>query len=57
MQKSYTQPLVAVKLLLSKEDYNKELTVECRVEGSDIRNNDERDKFLGRVTFRIKVLE
>lgn len=57
MQTSYTQPLVAVKLLLSKEDYNKELTVECRVEGSDIRNNDERDKFLGRVTFRIKVVE
>ncbi|CAK6952271.1 sodium/potassium-transporting ATPase subunit beta-3a [Scomber scombrus] len=54
---NYVQPLVAVKLHLSKEDYNKELPVECRVEGSDLRNNDERDKFLGRVTFRIKVLE
>ncbi|XP_056149087.1 sodium/potassium-transporting ATPase subunit beta-3a [Lampris incognitus] len=54
---SYVQPLVAVKLLLSKEDYNTELTVECRVEGSDIRNNDDRDKFLGRVTFRVKVFE
>nr|XP_057923029.1 sodium/potassium-transporting ATPase subunit beta-3-like [Doryrhamphus excisus]XP_057923498.1 sodium/potassium-transporting ATPase subunit beta-3-like [Doryrhamphus excisus] len=54
---NYVQPLVAVKLLLTKEDYNKELTVECRVEGSDLRNNDERDKFLGRVTFRIKVVE
>lgn len=54
---NYVQPLVAVKLLLSKEDYNKELSVECRVEGSDLRNNDERDKFLGRVTFRIKVNE
>ncbi|XP_038131674.1 sodium/potassium-transporting ATPase subunit beta-3a [Cyprinodon tularosa] len=53
----YLQPLVAVKLLLTKEDYNKELSVECRVEGSDLRNNDERDKFLGRVTFRIKVVE
>lgn len=51
------QPLVAVKLLLTKEDYNKELAVECRVEGSDLRNDDERDKFLGRVTFRIKVVE
>ncbi|XP_072220273.1 sodium/potassium-transporting ATPase subunit beta-3a [Leuresthes tenuis] len=54
---NYVQPLVAVKLLLTKEDYNKELSVECRVEGSDLRNNDERDKFLGRVTFRVKVLE
>lgn len=51
------QPLVAVKLLLTKEDYNKEHSVECRVEGSDLRNNDERDKFLGRVSFKIKVLE
>lgn len=57
MQDNYLQPLVAVKLLLGKEDYNKELPVECRVEGSDLRNNDERDKYLGRVTFRIKVVE
>lgn len=49
------QPLVAVKLALTKEDWNKELTVECRVEGSNLRNNDERDKFLGRITFRVKV--
>ncbi|KAM3865824.1 sodium/potassium-transporting ATPase subunit beta-3a [Diretmus argenteus] len=54
---SYVQPLVAVKLLLSKDDYNTELTVECRVEGSDIYNSDDRDKFLGRVTFRVKVFE
>lgn len=56
-QENYLQPLVAVKLLLTKEDYNKELTVECRVEGSNLRNNDDRDKFLGRVTFRVKVQE
>ncbi|XP_061878302.1 sodium/potassium-transporting ATPase subunit beta-3-like [Entelurus aequoreus] len=54
---NYVQPLVAVKLLLSKEDYNKELTVECRVDGCDLRNNDERDKFLGRVTFRVTVVD
>ncbi|XP_071389652.1 sodium/potassium-transporting ATPase subunit beta-3-like, partial [Centroberyx affinis] len=53
----YVQPLVAVKLLLTKDDYNVEQTVECKVEGSDLRNDDDRDKFLGRVTFRVKVSE
>ncbi|XP_042369937.1 sodium/potassium-transporting ATPase subunit beta-3-like, partial [Plectropomus leopardus] len=53
----YVQPLVAVQLLLSKEDLNVEQTVECKVEGSDLRNNDDRDKFLGRVIFRVKVSE
>ncbi|XP_076591919.1 sodium/potassium-transporting ATPase subunit beta-3-like [Chaetodon auriga] len=51
----YVQPVVAVQLLLTKEDHNVEHTVECKVEGSDLRNNDDRDKFLGRVTFRVKV--
>ncbi|XP_071352924.1 sodium/potassium-transporting ATPase subunit beta-3-like [Trachinotus anak] len=53
----YVQPLVAVKLLLTKDDYNVEQTVECKVKGSDLRNNDDRDKFQGRVTFRVKVSE
>ncbi|XP_028274801.1 sodium/potassium-transporting ATPase subunit beta-3-like [Parambassis ranga] len=53
----YVQPLVAVKLLLTRDDFNVEQTVECKVEGSDLRNNDDRDKYLGRVTFRVKVSE
>ncbi|KAG7457011.1 hypothetical protein MATL_G00241840 [Megalops atlanticus] len=53
----YVQPLVAVKLLLTKEDYNTEINVECKVEGTNLRNNDDRDKFLGRVTFKVKVIE
>ncbi|KAM9852899.1 sodium/potassium-transporting ATPase subunit beta-3b [Aulostomus maculatus] len=53
----YVQPLVAVKLLLTKDDYSAEHTVECKVEGSDLRNSDDRDKFLGRVIFRVKVSE
>ncbi|KAM9452157.1 sodium/potassium-transporting ATPase subunit beta-3-like [Salvelinus alpinus] len=57
LHSTYVQPLVAVKLLLTKEDYNNELTVECKIEGSDLRNSDDRDKFLGRVTFRVKVVE
>ena len=51
------QPVVAVQLLLTKEDYNVEQTIECKVEGSDLRNDDDRDKFMGRVTFRVKVSE
>ncbi|XP_068173795.1 sodium/potassium-transporting ATPase subunit beta-3-like [Antennarius striatus] len=53
----YVQPLVAVQLLLRKEDYNVEQTVECKLEGSHLRNDDDRDKNMGRVTFRVKVLE
>ncbi|XP_043114404.1 sodium/potassium-transporting ATPase subunit beta-3b [Puntigrus tetrazona] len=52
---NYVQPLVAVKLLLTEDDYNTELTIECKVDGSDLLNSDERDKFLGRVIFRVKV--
>ncbi|XP_063061714.1 sodium/potassium-transporting ATPase subunit beta-3b [Engraulis encrasicolus] len=54
---NYVQPVVAVKLDLSKEDYNSEITIECKVEGSDLENNNERDKFLGRITFRVTVSE
>ncbi|KAM3616240.1 uncharacterized protein V6R79_014886 [Siganus canaliculatus] len=53
----YVQPVVAVQLLLTKDDYNVEQTVECKVEGSDLRNDDDRDKFMGRVIFRVKVSE
>uniref|UniRef100_A0A673NIM1 Sodium/potassium-transporting ATPase subunit beta-3 n=1 Tax=Sinocyclocheilus rhinocerous TaxID=307959 RepID=A0A673NIM1_9TELE len=49
---NYVQPVVAVKLLLAEDDYNSELTIECKVEGSDLLNSDDRDKFLGRVIFR-----
>ncbi|XP_034459436.1 sodium/potassium-transporting ATPase subunit beta-3-like isoform X1 [Hippoglossus hippoglossus] len=53
----YVQPLVAVKLFLTKDNLNVEQTVECKVQGSDLRNDDDRDKFQGRVTFRVKVTE
>lgn len=57
LQPDYVQPVVAVQLLLTKEDFNIEQTVECKVEGTNLRNDDDRDKFMGRVTFRVKVLE
>ncbi|XP_023653891.2 sodium/potassium-transporting ATPase subunit beta-3a [Paramormyrops kingsleyae] len=56
-QETYVQPLVAVKLLLTKENYNTELTVECKIEGTNLRNDDDRDKFQGRVTFKLTVTE
>lgn len=49
--------MVAIKLLFSKQDYDAELTVECKLEGTNLRNNDERDKFMGRVSFQVKVSE
>lgn len=54
---NYVQPLVAVQLDLGKENYDKEISIECKIEGTDLKNNDERDKFLGRVVFKVKVTE
>lgn len=51
------QPVVAVKLLLSKQDYNADLTVECKLEGTNLRNDDDRDRAMGRVSFRVRVSE
>ncbi|XP_061426337.1 sodium/potassium-transporting ATPase subunit beta-3-like [Lethenteron reissneri] len=49
----YTQPLVAVRFLnLTKQT---EVTVECKVIARNVKVIDERDKFLGRVTFKIKL--
>lgn len=56
-QPTYAQPLVAVKLLLTKENYGEEIAIECKIEGTDLRNSDERDKALGRVLFKVKVTE
>ncbi|XP_028320454.1 sodium/potassium-transporting ATPase subunit beta-3b isoform X2 [Gouania willdenowi] len=53
----YVQPLVAVKLLINKSNNNDYQTIVCTVEGSDLRNHDERDKSLGRVTFRVRVTQ
>ncbi|XP_066509065.1 sodium/potassium-transporting ATPase subunit beta-3-like [Hoplias malabaricus] len=53
----YVQPLVAVKLKLKREEFGKDLMVECKVEGSNLKNNDDRDKFLGRVSFRVLITE
>ncbi|XP_069809369.1 sodium/potassium-transporting ATPase subunit beta-2-like [Dendropsophus ebraccatus] len=52
-QKNYTQPFVAVKFLNATR--NVEHNVECRVTAANINNQDERDKFQGRVIFTLRI--
>ncbi|XP_072349340.1 sodium/potassium-transporting ATPase subunit beta-2-like isoform X2 [Scyliorhinus torazame] len=50
---NYTQPLVAVKFL--NITHNTDVSIECKVYGSNVKNDDERDKFAGRVVFTLNV--
>nr|XP_028607840.1 sodium/potassium-transporting ATPase subunit beta-2 [Podarcis muralis] len=50
---NYTQPVVAVKFL--NLTFNYDHHIECRVNAANVNTNDERDKFAGRVAFKIRV--
>uniref|UniRef100_A0A8C6YHP7 Uncharacterized protein n=1 Tax=Nothoprocta perdicaria TaxID=30464 RepID=A0A8C6YHP7_NOTPE len=52
-QVNYTQPVVAVQFLNATP--NEEHHVECRLRAAGLRPPDERDKFAGRVAFRLRV--
>ncbi|XP_026578485.1 sodium/potassium-transporting ATPase subunit beta-2 isoform X1 [Pseudonaja textilis] len=50
---NYTQPVVAIKFL--NLTFNQDHNVECKMNAANIATNDERDKFAGRVAFKIRV--
>ncbi|XP_069831713.1 sodium/potassium-transporting ATPase subunit beta-3 [Dendropsophus ebraccatus] len=53
---NYVQPLVAVKIIPSNITGPSEVLLDCKIYGSpNLKNNDERDKFLGRVNFRVQI--
>ncbi|KAA0717265.1 Sodium/potassium-transporting ATPase subunit beta-2 [Triplophysa tibetana] len=52
-QVNYSQPLVAIKFLNITK--NEDVNVECRINANNIPEGTERDKFAGRVSFKLRV--
>ncbi|CAB1438611.1 unnamed protein product, partial [Pleuronectes platessa] len=52
-QVNYTQPLVAVKFL--NASLNTDISVECKINSNTLSPGSERDKFAGRVSFKLRI--
>lgn len=52
-QVNYSQPLVAVKFL--NITVNQEVNIECKINANNIPLGGDRDKFAGRVSFKLRI--
>ncbi|XP_050965576.1 LOW QUALITY PROTEIN: sodium/potassium-transporting ATPase subunit beta-2b [Labeo rohita] len=52
-QVNYSQPLVAIKFL--NITMNEDVNVECKISANNIPEGSERDKFAGRVSFKLRI--
>uniref|UniRef100_A0A4W6G6J3 Sodium/potassium-transporting ATPase subunit beta n=1 Tax=Lates calcarifer TaxID=8187 RepID=A0A4W6G6J3_LATCA len=52
-QVNYTQPLVAVKFL--NASLNTDINIECKINSNTLSAGSERDKFAGRVSFKLRI--
>ncbi|XP_051965181.1 sodium/potassium-transporting ATPase subunit beta-2-like isoform X2 [Xyrauchen texanus] len=52
-QVNYSQPLVAIKFLNITK--NEDVNVECKISANNIPGGTERDKFAGRVSFKLRI--
>ncbi|XP_029374729.1 sodium/potassium-transporting ATPase subunit beta-2b isoform X1 [Echeneis naucrates] len=52
-QVNYSQPLVAVKFL--NITVNEDVNIECKINANNIPTGNERDKFAGRVSFKLRI--
>ncbi|XP_062311158.1 sodium/potassium-transporting ATPase subunit beta-2a isoform X1 [Osmerus eperlanus] len=52
-QVNYTQPLVAVKF--QSISMNTDVNIECQINSNTIATGNERDKFAGRVSFKLRI--
>ncbi|KAG7223251.1 hypothetical protein INR49_015607 [Caranx melampygus] len=52
-QVNYSQPLVAVKFLNITQ--NEDVNIECKINANNIPTGNERDKFAGRVSFKLRI--